>query len=56
MLAIFTNKTLNYKVHTSNVEDSTRNHTLIYKVYDLYFWLTQIKVKNTHFQRIPKST
>lgn len=39
MLAIFTNKTLNYKVHTGSWDDSTRNHTLIYKVYDIYLFL-----------------
>lgn len=35
MLAVFTNKTLNYKVHTGSFDDSIGNHTLIYKVYDL---------------------
>lgn len=35
MLAIFTNGTLNYKVHTGSFDDSTTNHTVTYKVYDL---------------------
>lgn len=32
MLKIFTNRTLNYKVHTGSFYDSTRNFTLVYKV------------------------
>lgn len=32
MLTIFTNRTLNYKIHTGSFDDSTRNFTFVYKV------------------------